>query len=388
MPFTVLDVNNFWSPSGGGVRRYHLEKMAWYERQSEARLVFLMQDSRTWTEDRGSVIIEHVEALRIPGKWEYRFLWKPWVVRRYIKKYNPQVVEVGSPYLLPDTVRLALWGLRKKPRVVGFWHADFPVTYIRRFFSYYNVLLAKILEFFAWIYARHAFTWMQGVQVSCCEVESRLRQKGIQRTRYMPLGVDTKLYNPARLDANLRSRLQAGNPHRLTIFFPHRFTEEKGVKTLIEAYPSLCKRLGHEPAVVFAGTGPDLDWVQTAVQKYPFVQYAGFIQSKEEMARYYASCDLGLALSGWETFGLSILESMACGQCLVGANTGAAAEHIQGAKCGICITPGVVDALVNAICTLIESGQMADSRKRARLYAEAFTWEACFSRQLDYYREI
>ena len=30
-PFTVVDFNNFWSPSGGGVRRYHLQKMAFYE---------------------------------------------------------------------------------------------------------------------------------------------------------------------------------------------------------------------------------------------------------------------------------------------------------------------------------------------------------------------
>ena len=39
-PFTVVDFNNFWSPSGGGVRRYHLQKMAFYEQQSDALDVF------------------------------------------------------------------------------------------------------------------------------------------------------------------------------------------------------------------------------------------------------------------------------------------------------------------------------------------------------------
>ena len=36
-----------------------------------------------------------------------------------------------------------------------------------------------------------------------------------------------------------------------------------------------------------------------------------------------------LAKTGWETFGLSILESMACGNAQVAANSGAAAEHIR-----------------------------------------------------------
>ena len=40
--FTIVDFNNFWSPSGGGVRRYHLQKMAFYEHQKEGLSVFVM----------------------------------------------------------------------------------------------------------------------------------------------------------------------------------------------------------------------------------------------------------------------------------------------------------------------------------------------------------
>jgi alpha-1,6-mannosyltransferase len=80
--FTIVDFNNFWSPSGGGVRRYHLQKMAFYERQNEVLSVFVMPSASTYTEKRSDgLIIEHVEAFRFPGNWEYRFMWKSKQIR-------------------------------------------------------------------------------------------------------------------------------------------------------------------------------------------------------------------------------------------------------------------------------------------------------------------
>ena len=78
MPFTIVDFNNFWSPSGGGVRRYHLQKMDFYKNlEQEVLLVFVMPSDKTWTEKISeSLIIEHVKAFRFPGNWEYRFMWK------------------------------------------------------------------------------------------------------------------------------------------------------------------------------------------------------------------------------------------------------------------------------------------------------------------------
>ena len=88
--FTIVDFNNFWSPSGGGVRRYHLQKMAFYERQNEVRSVFVMPSASTYTETRSDgLIIEHVEAFRFPGNWEYRFMWKSKQIRPILEKYKP-----------------------------------------------------------------------------------------------------------------------------------------------------------------------------------------------------------------------------------------------------------------------------------------------------------
>ena len=393
--FTIVDFNNFWSPSGGGVRRYHLQKMAFYENLSaiaseESVLsVFVMPDSRTFTEKKSeSLIIEHVEAFRFPGKWEYRFLWKPSQIEPVLAKYKPQVIEVGSPYLLPTMVRRAAKKIVPEAVLLSFWHADFPITYVQRpVTNKFGKALGNLSKNVAFWYARQEFKRFDGIQVSCNEVLRRLDRHKLPTSHWIPLGCDIQMFSPSKRDESLVQKLKDGNPDRLTIFFPHRFCEEKGIELLLGAYPILCEKLGCEPALVFAGTGPYLPQVQEAVEKYPHIQYAGFISSIDEMARHYASVDLGLALSGWETFGLSILESMACGNAQIGASTGAAAEHIRESGAGVVLKERTPQALADAIVELYHS-DMAAMKQKARVYAEKFSWADCFKRQLELYKLI
>ena len=127
--------------------------------------------------------------------------------------------------------------------------------------------------------------------------------------------------------------------------------------------------------------------MQEAASKYEHVRYVGFINSIDEMARYYASVDIGLALSGWETFGLSILESMASGNALVGASAGAAFEHVTESGAGTILKERTPQALAEAIVELYHSDLNA-MKKRARAYAEKFSWNDCFKRQLNLYRKV
>ena len=105
------------------------------------------------------------------------------------------------------------------------------------------------------------------------------------------------------------------------------------------------------------------------------------------MARYYASVDIGLALSGWETFGLSILESMASGNAIVGAAAGAAFEHVTESGAGTILKERTPQALADAIVELYRS-DLQTMKCKARAYAEKFSWDDCFKRQLNLYREI
>lgn len=388
-PFTIVDFNNFWSPSGGGVRRYHLQKMEFYKRQEGVLSVFVMPDGKTYTEQvSDSLIIEHVNAYRFPGNWEYRFIWKQSQIRPVLKKYMPQVIEVGSPYILPTVVRHAAKKVCPKAALLSFWHADFPVTYVGRpVENKFGRSLGKLAERIAFWYARQEFRSFDAVQVSCKDVMDRLNANHLPKSYWIPLGCDIEQFSPSKRDESLVANFKGGNPERLTIFFPHRFCEEKGIELLLGAYDELTQKLGTEPELILAGTGPYLPQVQEAVKTHPHIRYVGFIKSIDEMARHYASVDLGLALSGWETFGLSILESMASGNAQIGAATGAACEHVRESGAGLVLEQRTPHALAEAIIQLYHS-DLTGKKTKARQYAEKFSWNDCFKRQLDLYKEV
>lgn len=386
--FCVVDCNNFWSPSGGGVRRYHLEKLEYFTKRDDILYVFIMSDKERFTEViNETTIIEHIPATKMPGNWEYRFKFTNINVLSVLKKHNPDVIEVGSPYFMPWIIRFSISFLDKRPKVFGFWHADFPITYVQRFLIDKSKTLAKVGEGAAWALSRLAYNWMDGILVSSQFVMKRMQKHGLKKLNWVPLGVDCDFFRPDFKDENLIKELKAGEENRLTIFFPHRFSEEKGVLTLLKAYPLLCEKLKFEPAIIFAGTGPYLDEVKAASDKYKHIKYLGFISEREEMRRYYSSTEMGLALSGWETFGLSIMESLSCGQVLVGANMGAANEHIENSKCGKTIEPANVGQLVNSIVSIIKSGEMDLMRENARKYASKFSWSECFKKELEIYQK-
>ncbi|WP_421896963.1 glycosyltransferase [Marinoscillum sp.] len=384
--FSIVDCNNFWSPSGGGVRRYHLEKMEFYKHRQDVKYSFVMHDRETWTEQIGeNAFIEHLEVPKVYGNWEYRYLTRSAPLEPILRRLDPDVIEVGSPYFMPGIVRKIVRKHGLKARTYGFWHADFPVTYVKRFLEPLGSGLAGVGERMAWKYARKNYNQMDGVIVSSRLIMERMEKNGLENVHFLPLGVNEKLFHPERKDQRLISALKKGNEERLLLFFPHRFSKEKGLDVILEAYPLMCDGLDYEPVLIIAGMGPYEHLAREASERYEFVELRGFIEGKEEMARYYASADLGFALSKWETFGLSLLESLSSGLPLIAANEGAAFEHIDRSGAGTIIKEVTPEAVAGAVIqfSLMNARKM---REKARAYAEQLTWESCFENQLAIYR--
>lgn len=384
--FSIVDCNNFWSPSGGGVRRYHLEKMEFYKNREDVHYTFIMHDDRTFSEQIGSqAFIEHVQVPKVMGNWEYRYLVRSHPLRPILARINPDVIEVGSPYFMPGIVRHVVSKEKLRSKVFGFWHADFPVTYVRRFLEPLSESLAAKGEKVAWRHARRHYNRMAGVMVSSEVIRKRMISNGMRGVEFLPLGVDAVLFSPDKKDDAFREKYQAGNPERLILFFPHRLSKEKGLDKIIEAYPLLCEKLNVPPALVIAGMGLYERLARDAAEKYEHVHFIGFVKGKEEMARCYSSSDLGFALSKWETFGLSLLESMSCGLPLVAANDGAAYEHVDGSKAGYIISNVEGKDIADAVKEYEQLSDKGLYKARARRYAQRLTWHACFEKQLEIY---
>lgn len=385
---TVLDVNNFWSPTGGGVRRYELEKARVLGARGDVRFIFALPATHTHSEQRGdNVVFEHVgESIRSRG--QYRQIVRAKGLRRVIERHRPDVIECGSPIFLPPLVQRASAGLDPRPAWVGFWHADFPRTYTGLGMRLIHPSLEPLGERVGWWWMQKAFRNFDAIFVASRWVGHNLMEHGLDRLYYTPLGVDADTFHPRARDEALVEQFRAGDPARAILLFPHRFSEEKGLRNMLDAYALLCARLDPAPALVFAGTGPGQALVEQAARDHAHVHFVGYLDSREQLARHFASSDICPCLSKFETFGLSCAEALASGLAVVAADEGCAGELVEDSGAGLTVPYNDTPALADAIATLIEEGQLRERGAKGRAYAERLTWDATFERELRFYREI
>jgi glycosyltransferase involved in cell wall biosynthesis len=105
-------------------------------------------------------------------------------------------------------------------------------------------------------------------------------------------GVDREIFNPTH-------RVKTTSKYILCV---SRVSKEKNLEEFFELdYPGYLK--------VMVGDGPMLE---TYKKKYPDVHFTGF-KTGVDLARYYANAEVFVFPSKWETFGIVMIESMACG---------------------------------------------------------------------------
>jgi len=117
-------------------------------------------------------------------------------------------------------------------------------------------------------------------------------------------GVDREIFNPGH-------RVETTSRYILCV---SRVSKEKNLEAFFELdYPGYLK--------VMVGDGPMLE---TYKKQYPDVHFTGF-KTGVDLARYYANAEVFVFPSKWETFGIVMIEAMACG-------TPVAAYSVQGPK--------------------------------------------------------
>ena len=125
------------------------------------------------------------------------------------------------------------------------------------------------------------------------------------------------------------------------ILYFGRFSEEKGIVTLLEA----CKELP-DINFVFAGSGP----LEERIEGLPNVRNVGF-QSGEKLGNLICNARFTVCPSEWyENCPFSVIESQMYGTPVVGANIGGIPELIEDGRTG----------------ELFESGNKEDLKKRIR----------------------
>lgn len=113
------------------------------------------------------------------------------------------------------------------------------------------------------------------------------------------------------------------------------------------------------------------------------VRFLGRVPLSDLVALYNAASAL-IYPSLYEGFGLPPLEAMACGCPVVASNAASLPEVVGDA--GILIDPCDVDALANAMCTVLgDKGVGGELRERGLKRAKLFSWERCAQETVSAY---
>ncbi len=170
----------------------------------------------------------------------------------------------------------------------------------------------------------------------------------------------------------------------LNVLFVGRLEARKGIDTLLEAIALLLPEL---PGVTFTIAGNDaipsetgrtyrerFELATDAVLREGRVLFRGVV-SDDELDRLYANCDMLVAPSRHESFGLILLEAMREGKPVVAADVGGMREVVEHERNGLLVRPADARALARAVKALAESPEQREAygRRSRELFEERFT---------------
>jgi len=182
-------------------------------------------------------------------------------------------------------------------------------------------------------------------------------------------------------------RLPWADDGRPRILFVGRFDEtRKGFKYLLRAMPMIRKQFpGVRLVVVGMGDREKFDNV-IAREQIQGVDFVGFVP-REELPRYYASCDIFCAPSiARESFGIVLLEAMASRKPVVATTIPGYLTVMANEREGLMVEPRDPTALAVALVRLLADDELRNRLgTRGRATAEGYSWTEVAQRVMRVY---
>ncbi|WP_394828901.1 glycosyltransferase [Pendulispora albinea] len=388
----VVDVTEFYSKRGGGVRSHltakghiscQLGHDHWVVAPGEKTTLQVAGEAHTST---GQSRVLHVGGPALPYDPTYHLLWRVDAVHRLVRQERPDVVEIHSPYVAAASC-LSL--PRKNFGIRTFvWHADFIDTYLR------GPLTRRLSTQTVDLVVEPLWAWIRRIADACDATfaasrwqAEKLVAHGVRRVSYLPFGVDKGVFNPDARSESLKRELLGARSGPLLVAIG-RFAVEKRWDVVLDAFFALSQRPNMKGVTLaIFGDGPERDKLKARVAGRDDVLFFGFDKDRGRLASIMASADLLIHGCPFETFGLGIAEAVSCALPIVVPDEGGAAE--QALPGGSEIYPsGDAMACMHA-CERLLSRDRAEVTDYARRAAERVpSEEDHFRRLYSMYEEL
>jgi alpha-1,6-mannosyltransferase len=298
----VVDATLFYSPTSGGVKRYLLAKHEWMRAHTNWRHTLVVPGE---AEVCLPGDVSTVAGGLVPGAFNYRLPLNPLRWARAIEALEPDLIEVGDAFH-PAWAAASVANRRGIP-LIAFYHSNFPELAGRRL----GTAARKLVE----SYVKLTYDRCAEVLAPSRHMVDYLHSIGVRHASCHPLGVDTITFSPARRGRDLRAELELPARTRLMVF-AGRFSKEKNIPVLERAFA----RLGGDHHLLLIG-GSD-------ARRDGNVTRIPYCRDEETLATWFAAADAFVHAGSHETFGLVLLEAMACGRPVVAMRAGAVPELV------------------------------------------------------------
>jgi glycosyltransferase involved in cell wall biosynthesis len=264
-----------------------------------------------------------------------------------IAEFAPQSVHIATEGPLGWLARS--WCLRNKVPFTTSFHTRFP-DYVSARTGLSPAPFWKLLERFH-APARH-------VLVATPRLAAELAEHGLTRTRPWTRGVDLNLFTPAREPHPLYAELK-----RPVALHVGRVAVEKNIAAFLAAdWPG---------DKVVVGDGPALEELQAA---YPEAHFLGALHG-EALASAFVGADILVFPSRTDTFGLVIIEALACGTPVAGYPVPGPLDILGPEGCGLGDSASArIGGVDEDLATAMRLALTADRADCAR-YGAQFSWE-------------
>ncbi|RJG16608.1 glycosyltransferase [Massilia cavernae] len=356
----IADITMFYAARGGGVSTYLNAKARWLSQRTQVRHTILSPNVATASGKTRTLV--HLPSVALPGIHGYRWPLSAGASAHILRRLQPDLVEAG------DAGPSALAALRAKRQLdipaVAFYHSDLPQLIGDRFGAAAAGAARKYLV--------HLYRQFDLVMAPSRLMAKQLEGMGIRGVVHQPLGIDVDTFSPKRRIGLLREHLHLAPDTRLLVF-AGRFTAEKKLPLLIEAV----RRLGPPYHLLLIGGGGNLPQIgqMTCVP---------FKRNQHDLARLLGSCDVLVHPGDRETFGLIVLEAMACGLPVIGTKGGAVSELVD-TDTGLLVEPNSVARLCEGIEAIYGCDRAEMGRKALRKAREQYDWEHVLPQLLGRY---
>ncbi len=255
-------------------------------------------------------------------------------VAQRLEGFAPDAVHIATEGPLGAAARA--WCLRTERPFTTSYHTQFP-EYVRARFP--------IPESWSYAFLRRFHSMAARMMVSTEHMRRRLEARGFHNTALWTRGVDVTAFHPCPRDL-----LDTPRP---ILLYAGRVAVEKNLEAFLELEVPGTKYV--------VGGGPALETLST---RYPAAIFAGY-KYGEDLARHLSAADVFVFPSRTDTFGIVLLEAMACG-------TPVAAFPVVGPI--DVVKEGISGCLREDLRAAI-AGALTLDREACRQYAQGFTWE-------------